>query len=266
MKRTTILLAIALLLNALFCVAEETSDPFVGKWQDPYYGRAVLEIGKDGDAYAIRIRWGNSADSEAVWKMEAAREENRLVYTGGSMSIVTYSEACVEEDVAYDDAEGAFTLTAEGKLTWEDSREERAPEFALEKLPTLMPDAQALKERFFMPIASQTPGAAGSSLKLAETASELLRFVSEFEIWDADASTLHDNLLEAWTMLDDAMKRRFDEDISSVRSLMEAAMADYDSVAGQFEDAGAEDMAYLARDEEIRRGWETLVSALSEGE
>jgi len=263
MKKITSLLVLMLLLATFFCSAEETTDPFVGKWQDPYYGRAVLRIRKADDGYDIQIRWGNSADSEGVWKMEAGREDNRLVYTDGSMSIVTYGEGgeIISEDVQYDDAIGAFTLTTDGKLLWEDSREERAAEFALEKMPAITPDAEELKTHFFEAIARQEPGTAGASLKLAATAADLLRFVDDYQLWDADITALRTNLLDAWTLLDDSTRRRFDEDMPSVLSLMEAAMGSYESVAGQFESAGAEDMAELVKDEEILQGWETLVES-----
>lgn len=123
------------LVFAIPCLAE-ASDPFVGQWQDPVYGRALLEIVHDGDNYAISIHWGNSADSEGVWEMNAARDGNSLVYTGGKMSIITYAEGgdVVSDDIKYEDAEGAFTLGDDGKLYWADSREDRAPEFALERV------------------------------------------------------------------------------------------------------------------------------------
>lgn len=133
MKRSIML--ILALLFAIPCLAEG-SDPFVGQWRDPYYGRALLEIARSSDHYAISIHWGNSADSECVWEMEADRDGNSLVYSNGKMAVLTYGEGgtCIGEDVQYDDAEGAFTLGNDGKLYWTDSREERAPEFALEKL------------------------------------------------------------------------------------------------------------------------------------
>ena len=74
MKKIIVLLMA--LLFAVPCMAEETQDPFVGQWQDPYYGRALLEISRSGDSYSISIHWGNSADSEAVWAMEATLERS----------------------------------------------------------------------------------------------------------------------------------------------------------------------------------------------
>lgn len=264
MKKISFLLVLMLLLATSFCSAEETTDPFVGKWQDPYYGRAVLRIRKADDGYAIQIRWGSSADSEGVWKMEAAREDDRLVYTNGSMSIVTYGEGgeIISEDVRYNDAVGAFILNTEGKLLWEDSREERAAEFALEKMSAITPDAEELKTRFFEAIARQEPGTAGASLKLAATVADLLRFVDDYQLWDGDVTALRTNMSDAWTVLDDSTRRRFDEDMPSVLSLMQAAMGDYESVAGQFEDAGAEDMAELVKDGDICQGWETLIESM----
>ena len=129
-----VLLFLALVF-AVPCLAE-TSDPFVGQWQDPYYGRALLEINQAGGNYDISIHWGNSADSEGVWEMDATREGNSLVYTSGKMSIITYAEGgdVVYDDIQYEDAEGAFTLGDDGKLYWTDSREDRAQDFALERV------------------------------------------------------------------------------------------------------------------------------------
>ena len=134
MKKLLILM-LALLIS-IPCCAEGADDPFVGEWQDSYYGRALFEISPDGDGYAITITWGDSAFSSGVWAMEATRDGDSLVYTNGRMAMVTYGEGgeVVEEDLQYDDAEGAFTLGEDGILRWADSREERAPEFALERV------------------------------------------------------------------------------------------------------------------------------------
>lgn len=136
MKKLSIALALLFLTLIFHSLAEEADDPFVGRWQDPIYGRAVLEIGREDGGYSVTITWGNSADSNGEWEMHATRDGNRLAYTGGTMSIVTYGAGGEEtnRELLYDDAEGAFTLTDEGKLLWEDSREDRAPEFNYEKL------------------------------------------------------------------------------------------------------------------------------------
>lgn len=130
-------MALLLMAASIAALAETADDPYCGRWQDPYYGRALLEItaGDDG-CYDITITWGNSADSQSVWRMNAALEDGSLVYTDGVMAIETYGEggALIDEDVQWDDAEGAFTLSDDGKLLWRDSREERSGEFALEKL------------------------------------------------------------------------------------------------------------------------------------
>ncbi len=136
-KRTVALMTMGVMIMMLmaFGLAEEAADPFPGTWQDPVYGRAVLEIEKAGEGYALQITWGNSADSNGIWHMNAAREGDSLVYENGTLSVVTYGEggAIVNEELLYDDASGAFTLTDEGKLLWSDSREDRAPEFAYER-------------------------------------------------------------------------------------------------------------------------------------
>lgn len=58
-----ILILFLALLIAVPCLAE-ISDPFVGQWQDPYYGRALLKINQSGNGYVISIHWGSSADSD----------------------------------------------------------------------------------------------------------------------------------------------------------------------------------------------------------
>lgn len=258
-KLLIVILALALLAPAAIA---ETGD-FVGVWQDPYYGRARLRIMPgEGDGCRAVLVWGNSADSEGVWTMDAQydAEADALVYTGGTMAIVTYGEGgdVLGEEVRWDDAEGRFTLSGD-KLLWADSREERAAEFAFEALPKQAPEADEIKTRYFLAVADWAPGTAGSSLKLAALCADLMGFADEYRLWDADMPAFAHNLLEAWLMLDESARRRFDEDIGAVEALMDAALRDYAPVAGQFEDAGAWTMPYLVRDEEARLSWAALM-------
>ena len=250
--------------------AEDPAQRFCGRWQDPYYGRAMLKI-TPGDAeapegerlYDAELAWGSSARSEGVWRMTAAYDAaaDALVYEGGEMAEVTYGEdgGVVAEEVRWTDAEGTFTLS-DGALRWSDSREARAAEFAFEPVPKLAPDAEALVDRYFVPVAEWQPGTAGSSLKLAALAADVAGFADEYTLWDADVPALRANLLDAWTALDDSTRRRFDEDLPDVASLLDEAFADYASVAGQFDDAGAAYMSWLAKDDGTRRSWQALLN------
>lgn len=135
MKRGIAAILILTMLMQCAVALAEADDPFAGQWADPEYGRAALNISPDGEGYIIALRWGSSASTEGVWQMRATRDGDALRYTGGTMAELTYAEggACVGADVQWQDAEGAFTLTEAGTLTWEDSREERAADFAFER-------------------------------------------------------------------------------------------------------------------------------------
>lgn len=263
MKRIIILLlALCLLLPA--AVAEDDgSARFVGAWQDPAFGRAVLRImpGEEGGCSAV-LTWGSSADSEGVWSMDLAydAEADAMVYTGGTMALVTYGEdgGVLSDQVRWDDAEGGFTLS-DGKLLWSDSREERASEFAFLPMEKRTPEADELKERYFGAVADWAPGTAGSSLKLAALCADVMGLADEYALWDADAPALRESLLDAWSSLDETTKRRFDEGLPEVEALVEAAIGDYAPVAGQFEDAGAWTMPYLVGDEAARLSFRALM-------
>lgn len=272
MKKAVIMfIALALAVLALgVAAAEETpASRFCGRWQDPVYGRATLRITPDLDAYAYArqlrfdavIRWGSSASSEGVWTMSTRYDaaSDALVYTGGKLTYVTYAEGggIASEAVQYDDAEGRFAW-ANGKLLWDDSREQRSVEFAFQPLAKQAPDAEALRERLFEATADWAPGTAGSSLKLAGLCAGLMGLADEYTLWDADVPALRRNLLDAWSGLDETTRRRFDENLPEVETLMDMAMGDYESVAGQFDDAGVPFMRYLAQDGECRMCWSAL--------
>ena len=92
MKKAVMLFVVLALIVAAWAVAaaeESAAERFCGRWQDPYYGRAMLTItpAEGGDApedglwFDAVIHWGSSADSEGVWTMraryDAAGEDER---------------------------------------------------------------------------------------------------------------------------------------------------------------------------------------------
>jgi len=252
------------------CAEAKPAERYCGRWQDPYYGRAMLtilpveelEAPGDGLWYSVRLKWGDSARSEAVWSMLARCDEatDTLVYTDGVLAYVAYGDdgEIDSAETQWEDAEGSFALL-DGKLLWTDSREERAARFAFERAPRTAPSAEECRDRYYLPVSEWAPGTAGSSLKLASLCADLADFADEYQLWDGDIPALRESLLEAWTMLDDSTRRRFDEGFPEVTALMAQAMSDYSAVAGQFEDAGAGRMALLAGDERVRRSWDMLV-------
>ncbi len=269
-----------LLIAALLCTsclaAEETRQPadYSGRWVDPYYGRAALTIRRAFNAEApeneihfdISIHWGNSADSEGVWLMDGVwnPEDGNLTYTNGSMAIVTYAENgdVANEDVQWEDAEGAFTLNEEGIMLWQDSREERAAEFKLERILSQAPSVEEFAVDYFECVAAMESGTAGASLKMAIAAHDVLQFAFEHDLWNTDIPTMRENMLAAWETLDDETRGRFDENMfGSLTAFMNDVFVDYEGVAGLFDDVDlGDDMSRLAHDDDAMACWDTLIS------
>ena len=273
MKKLLTALLITALVTMSFCLAEgaEPADPtadYIGMWVDPIYGRATLRIMPspvEGEC-AISIHWGNSASSEGVWLMTGVwnAEAGELQYENGVMKDVTYGENgyVAGEEVLYDDAVGAFALDGEGKLLWRDSREERAAEFHLENIPVESPSAEAFAQNYFAAIANAERGTAGSSLKMALISRDVLRFAMENMLWTVNQDDLKASLAAAWTSLTDEQRAAFPEIFfDGAVELIDSAFTDYESVQGLFGDAGAEDMRYLAQDEDAAASWEALLNA-----
>lgn len=272
MSKRMVAIALSLMLAFLACAAPaETGNPneaYAGFWVDPEYGRATLSIrpleGRGGEGeywYDILLHWGASADEAAQWRMTARynADANALVYESGEMSVLTFDEDGEREDVQWNDATGAFALADDGRLTWVDSNEEVAADFAFEAQPKITPGADELTGRYLDVIAGIEQGTAGGSLKLAARTCETIDYAYGNALWNADGKVLGDNLLSAWEALGADRQANFDENFIDVLNLADAAFDSYGDVAGQFEDAGVgERMAFLAASDEARQSWQML--------
>ncbi|MBR3504108.1 MAG: hypothetical protein IKO07_07675 [Clostridia bacterium] len=277
MKKIAWLLALMFLFASLAALAEAPAaidNPtlaFAGRWADPNFGRASLRIAhvyfedapEDELDYDVKITWGNTYNSVGVWQMTARWDEasGKLVYENGVMSIVTADdEGEGGEEVLWDDAAGAFFFAEDGTLRWEDSREERAAEFRLERVVTGTPAAGDFADKYFLPVANVEFGTAGSSLKQAILARDVVRFAYDNDLWNTDIGSLREAMLAAWESLDDDARARFDENLMGVvGDLANGIFWDYDSLAGRFEDAGVgEDAAFLSADTDASLSWATL--------
>lgn len=270
-KMIAILLACAM---TLCCALAETApaDPaeaFAGQWADPIYGRAELSImpvdAEGAQEYAILLTWGSSAAEHRAWTMRATFEDGALVYQNGEMADITAADDGGEESVVvhWQDARGRFTMNEDGKLLWEDSREETAGELCFEPQIKFAPDVEALTERFIRPIADLQPGAAGYSLKLAAAVNAATRFAWSESLWNADVPALRKNLRAALSQLDASARQGFDSAFEDVAALAQSAFADYESVRGDFSDAGVDgDMSLIAAQLDAAQSWKTLVKAV----
>ena len=278
MKKIALILVLMLVFTSLSALADAAApeipahQAYAGRWVDPVYDRAMLRlvgpsIDPDDESvlFDAQIRWGSSADSEGVWQMTARYDEatGALAYEGGSLTYVTYDAdgAVAAEEVQWDDAEGAFTLTAEGTLLWQDSREERAAEFNMERVVSEAPSAEDFVENYFKPVADVEIGTAGASLKQAAVACGVVRFACESDLWNTDIDDMREAMLAGGESLDADTQARFDGNLFGgvIGELANGIYWDYDNLAGQFADAGVgEDAAFLNADPEASASWAIL--------
>ena len=90
-------------------------------------GRATATVdASDPDNVMIKIVWGESADTEAIWRISGRynEETETITYSGGVKKVITYNESGdVElEEVDYTDGNGAILFSYDG-FTWSDYNE-----------------------------------------------------------------------------------------------------------------------------------------------
>ena len=272
-KRSEVAAILTRMMNAdariSFTIAGETAktvsaSDFVGIWADETSQRAYLEIwpAEETGKYGIRIHWGNTAASYGEWNMTAAfsEETGRLTYQNGSKEYVTLSEDGSESrEVQWTDAEGSFYIE-NGKLRWEDSRDESSPDFLAGKSSYYAPSADELVENYFKVIGGIETGTAGAALKQAAAARDVVKFADSRSIWAADNADLRKNILEGWEKLSEEEQAAFDANFISLLTLVNNAKADWDANADTFKDAGAEDIENLLKDAKAMLSWSDLTA------
>lgn len=135
----------------------------------------------------------------------------------------------------------------------------QAPAQADENTAEEAPSAEDFCEKFFTPVISWHPGTAGSSLKLAMAACEVLKFAADEDLRNTDVPAMRDNMLKAFESLSAEDQAVFDENFMSIYALIDSCFEDWESNRGAFEDSGtAEEMAALLEDPTVRVSWEVL--------
>lgn len=254
-------------------VPQELRDILLGDWQDLTSRRAVMEIfegeTEEDKDFCARISWADSYSEETVWEMNVGYDpaSGELSYTNGKKSFVAYSDGGVidKEDVKWEGSEGRFTVKGD-ELHWEDSKEEDAGKFVFTRVYSNEISSEDYKENMFKILTTLEEGTAGSSLKAAQAAQEILSFATSRQIWNMEASARNASIAKAWDGLTDEekklVKQYFGED-GSITLMIEDAFYDYESMKGIFEDAGvADDMAALSQNTYARRSFEALYAAV----
>ena len=238
---------------------------FIGGWQDSAGGRAVMTVvptQREGD-YAILIRWGNSAAETTEWTMDAVFdvETKELTYENGTRFERSYSEdgLAVTEKQVWSESKGGFRFNDAHEMEWTDEHEELAAGCRFVRTYSETPSAEEFAENFFRPIGRIEQGTAGSSLKNAATACELVAFTDRSELWNNDAEKLSAALAGAWELLSEDERSAFSANYSGVTQLMTATLKSLESRIGFYEDAGCgERMKELMENDFARFSWATL--------
>jgi len=248
----------------------EPIETFSGAWQDPAHDRALLKIipafemdvPEDETWFDITLEWSEDVKNQSIWYMSARYDAptTSLKYTDGTMSQITYAEnGDMVETKQWENAEGALTLNAEGKLLWTDSREEKAADYAFEKQPLNVPSPEELGKEFVIVVAKLEKDTAGASPKLADATCKVVQYAYSRSLWTADQDALCENLTAAWKALDEKDRKRFDDNLMDIMDAANEAFGNYDSVKALYEDAGAQAMGALSENAEAMLAWETLL-------
>ena len=124
-------------------------------------------------------------------------------------------------------------------------------------------------DNVFKPLINMEIGSAGSSLKAAQIAEEILSFAADRQISDTEETARKAAFSEAWNSLSneekEVAKHNFYEE--EIADLIDSAFDDYESVRGRFEDAGVgAEMEELSKNADARKSWNTLRELMSDVE
>ena len=254
-------------------VPKEVRNILVGEWQDMTSQRAGMEITQwdeaNGKDFHAQIFWSGSYADRMVWDMDLEFDpaSGELVYKGGRKAEVTYNEdgLIANEDVKWEDAEGSFSMAEVGELRWSDSRQEDAGDFVFVRVFAYDVPAEEFSAQLFKILTGLEEGTAGSSLKQAQAAEEIVSFAADKQIWNIDAYARTAAITEAWNSLSDEEKALAKQNFDGMAELIDKAFKDYESVSGTFEDAGVgEDMKALSVNVYAKRSWNALRDLVKE--
>ena len=116
--------------------------------------------------------------------------------------------------------------------------------------------ADQIREGIIEEVISYHPGTAGSSLKQALAAANVLRFATEQKLSKNDCKAAFE---KAWSETDEESQSYFRENYEGFSWLITTAFSDYDSVSGVFEDSGAAEIMKTALGQaDAEKDWDAL--------
>lgn len=276
MKKRIILIALLLctaLLTACGAPAKTDSVPakdtkmrdavpqgkigFLGGWQSENAEMSVVPTKSGGD-YTVQIRSG-----AVEWSFNAVfhEETTELEYQNGGKFERSYAEdgSIAKETQLRSDCSGTFSLNGSGEIEWTDPQEAQASAIRFTRTYAETPTAEELKESFFLPVTKIGQGSAGSSLKNAATACELVTYAYSRGLWNANPVELQTALSTARDSLSDEERSAFTANYPGVTQLMTATLKSAESRIEFFEEAGVgEQMKTLMQNDFARFSWATL--------
>ena len=124
-------------------------------------------------------------------------------------------------------------------------------------------------DHVFKPLINMEIGTAGSSLKAAQIAEEILSFAASRQLGNTEESARKTAFSEAWNSLSseekELVRHNFYEE--EIEKLIDGTYNDYESVRGRFEDAGVgAEMEELSKDEDAQKSWNALRELMSGAE
>lgn len=102
-------------------------EDMLGEWFDSSSQRASMTVTREGEGFAVVIRWSNSAFETNEWRMTGVFEDvenGRIVSDDCALYRVTYSEdGTPTEELIYDGGSAHITYV-NGMLYWFDAQED----------------------------------------------------------------------------------------------------------------------------------------------
>ena len=129
----------------------------------------------------------------------------------------------------------------------------------METVQAVAVDRDTIKTGFVDVISAYHPGTAGSSLKRAIAAANVLEFSVQNKLAQVNRESFAAELSAALDEMTEDEKALFPEQLASVMEQADEALRSFDSLSGLFEDAGVlEKMQQLMTDENLQADWKML--------